>query len=145
MKAIIKKFNELTTTELYEILKLRAEIFVVEQDCPYQDLDDIDYDSLHIFYEKDKKVVAYLIIFKRKNDPDAVQIGRVVTLTHGSGLGTKLMEEGIKAIRDTSSARQAYLEAQTYCIGFYEKFGFKVISDEFILDGIPHVKMQLKI
>lgn len=144
MNLTIKKFEKLTTTELYEILKLRAEIFVVEQNCPYQDLDDIDYDSLHIFLEQNKKVVAYLRIFQNKDDPDTVQIGRVVTLTHGSGLGKKLMEEGIKAIQETN-AKQAYLEAQTYCIGFYERFGFKVISPEFILDGIPHVKMQLQL
>ena len=144
MNAIIKKFDELTTHELYEILKLRAEIFVVEQNCPYQDLDGIDYDSLHIFYEQDKKVVAYLRIFPQKNDINTLQIGRVLTLNHGTGLGRKIMEEGIKAIK-AMHGKKAYLEAQTYSIGFYKKFGFEVISDEFILDGIPHVKMGLKL
>ena len=145
MKAIIKEFDELTTSELYKILKLRAEIFVVEQNCPYQDLDDKDYFSLHIFSEQDKKVVAYARIFPKNDDPDTVQMGRVVTLKHGSGLGARLMEEGIKAIKERTDAKKIYLEGQTYCIGFYEKFGFKVISDEFILDGIPHVKMQLEL
>ena len=144
MNAIIKKFDELTTHELYEILKLRAEIFVMEQNCPYQDLDGIDYESLHIFYEQDKKVVAYLRIFPHKDDKNTLQIGRVLTLNHGTGLGRKIMEEAIKAIKE-AHGKKVYLEAQTYCIGFYEKFGFKVISPEFILDGIPHVEMELDI
>lgn len=145
MNAIIKKFEELTTKQLYEILKLRSEIFVVEQNCPYQDLDGIDYNSLHIFFEQNSKVIAYLRIFPKQGDENAIQIGRVVTMPHGSGLGKKLMEEGIKTIKSTTNATRVYLEAQTYSIGFYEKFGFKVISDEFILDGIPHVKMQLNL
>ena len=144
MNAIIKKFDELTAFELYEILKLRAEIFVVEQNCPYQDLDGIDYDSLHIFYEQDKKVIAYLRIFPRKDDKNTLHIGRVLTLNHGTGFGRKIMEEAIKAIKE-ANGKKIYLEAQTYCIGFYEKFGFKVISPEFILDGIPHVEMELKL
>ena len=144
MNAIIKKFGELTAFELYEILKLRAEIFVVEQNCPYQDLDGIDYDSLHIFYEQDKKVIAYLRIFPRKDDKNTLHIGRVLTLNHGTGLGRKIMEEAIKAIKE-ANGKKVSLEAQTYCIGFYEKFGFEITSDEFILDGIPHVKMKLKI
>ena len=144
MNLVIKKFDELTTVQLYEILKLRAEIFVVEQNCPYQDLDDIDYDSLHIFYEQGRKVVAYLRIFPKKDDRDTLQIGRVLTLNHGTGLGRKVMEQAVKAVK-TTNCKRAYLEAQTYSIGFYEKFGFKVISDEFILDGIPHVKMEFDI
>ena len=145
MNLVIKKFDELTNTELYELLKARFEVFVVEQNCVYQDMDDTDYDSLHIFCEQDKKVIAYLRMFPKKDDADTLQIGRVLTVNHGRGLGAKIMEQAIKVAKDSTSATKIYLEGQTYCTGFYEKFGFKVISDEFILDGIPHVKMQLKL
>ena len=78
-------FNELTTTELYELLKVRSEIFVVEQNCLYQDLDDIDYNSLHIFIEKNNEIVAYLRAFYKDNSKDVIQVGRVLTKKHGIG------------------------------------------------------------
>ena len=88
-----KYFEELSTNELYEILRARAEIFVVEQNCVYQDLDGIDYESLHVFAEEGGKVTAYLRAFYK--DEDTVQMGRVLTLRHGEGLGGKLLREGI--------------------------------------------------
>ena len=141
MKAIIKYFNELTTKELYEILKARSEIFVVEQNCVYQDLDDKDYESLHIFYEEDGKVAAYLRAFYR--DDSVAQIGRVLTLQHGTGLGGKLLKEGIAQIKEKMNPSRLYIEAQCYAIGYYEKEGFSMCSEEFLEDGIPHVKMTL--
>jgi len=96
-RAKAKTFQELTTRELYEILKARAEIFVVEQNCVYQDLDNKDYESLHVFYEEDGKVTAYLRAFYR--DDRIVQIGRALTLQHGTGLGGKLLKEGIAIIK----------------------------------------------
>ena len=92
MKLITKSFTELTTTELYEILKARAKIFVVDQNCIYQDLDDIDYRSLHIFYEDKGKIIAYLRAFEKDSSAKIVQMGRVLTLTHGTGLGGKLLK-----------------------------------------------------
>ena len=141
MKAAAKYFNELTTTELYEILKARAEIFVVEQNCVYQDLDDKDYESLHVFYEEDGKTVAYLRAFYRNGS--VVQIGRVLTLHHGTGLGGKLLKEGIAQIKEKMNPSQLYIEAQCYAVGYYEREGFRVCSDEFLEDGIPHVQMTL--
>ena len=143
MELVIKKFNELTTKELYELLKARAEVFVVEQECIYQDLDDIDYDSLHIFYKQDEKVIAYLRAYPKKNTKNVMQIGRVLTLEHGKGLGRKILEEGIKAIAEKTDAIKIFAEAQKRATGFYEKVGFKVISDEFLEDGIPHVEMEM--
>ena len=143
MKPVVKYFNELTTTELYEILKSRAEIFVVEQNCIYQDLDDKDYHSLHIFYESEGKVVAYLRAFIKDSVTNIVQIGRVLTLTHGTGLGGKLLKESISIIQKEMNPSSIYIEAQCYAIGFYEKEGFEVSSDEFLEDGIPHVEMIL--
>lgn len=134
-----KLFSELTTKELYEILKARAEIFVVEQNCVYQDLDGRDYESLHIFQEENGNVTAYLRAFFK--DDSTVQVGRVLTLRHGTGLGGKLLEEGIRIIRERMKPERLYVEAQCYAIGYYEKAGFRVCSDEFLEDGIPHVRM----
>lgn len=92
-----KFFPELTTRELYEILKARAEIFVVEQNCVYQDLDDMDYQSLHVFFEEDGAVTAYLRAYEKGDN--TVQMGRVLTRRHGTGLGGKLLREGIAQVR----------------------------------------------
>ncbi len=118
-----KSFNELTTKELYEILKARAEIFVVEQNCVYQDLDDKDYESLHVFHE-DGKVAAYLRAFYK--DDKVVQIGRVLTLQHGKGLGGRLLKEGIAQIKEKMNPKQLYIEAQCFATGYYEREGFRV-------------------
>lgn len=141
MEIAAKFFEQLTTRELYEILKARAEIFVVEQNCVYQDLDNKDYESLHVFYEENGKVIAYLRAFYR--DDRIVQIGRVLTLQHGTGLGGKLLKEGIAQIKEKMNPRQLYMEAQCYATGYYEREGFRVCSDEFLEDGIPHVQMTL--
>ena len=98
MKLTVKKFQELTTTELYEILKARAEIFIMEQDINYQDMDDIDYKSLHCFFTEDKKVIAYLRAFYQENDGDIVRIGRVLTLQHGNGTGRDLLEQSLRKL-----------------------------------------------
>ena len=145
MNLVTKYFHELTTTELYELLKSRAEIFVVEQNCIYQDLDDKDYHSLHIFYEENGKIVAYLRAFEKDSATKTIQIGRVLTLTHGIGLGGKLLKEGIKQIKEKLNPSTIYIEAQCYATGFYEREGFVISSDEFLEDGIPHVEMLLKL
>lgn len=145
MNLVTKYFHELTTTELYELLKSRAEIFVVEQNCIYQDLDDKDYHSLHIFYEENGKIVAYLRAFEKDTTTRTVQIGRVLTLNHGMGLGGQLLKEGITQIREKLNPSTIYIEAQCYATGFYEREGFVISSDEFLEDGIPHVEMILKL
>lgn len=141
MKTVVKKFDELTTKELYEILKTRAEVFVVEQNCPYQDLDSRDYGSLHVFIEDNDRVVAYLRIYRK--DEDTMQLGRVLSLKHGIGLGRMIMEEGIKQVKEKFACKKIFIEAQCQAIGYYEKAGFKVCSGEFLEDGIPHVQMIL--
>ena len=137
-----KYFDELTTRELYEILRARAEIFVVEQNCVYQDLDGIDYESLHVFAEEGGKVTAYLRAFYK--DKDTVQMGRVLTLHHGEGLGGKLLKEGIAQIRAKMHPAKICVDAQCYATGFYEREGFQICSEEFLEDGIPHVQMVLR-
>lgn len=145
MNTIIKSFNELTTTELYEILKSRAAVFGVEFNCAYQDMDDVDYNSLHVFVEEYGKVVAYLRIFANKTEAGTVQMGRVLTTKRGIGLGEKVVKAGIEAARTKMMAKKIYIEARTYTVDFYERFGFKVTSDEFYEVGIPHVSMELEI
>jgi len=145
MQLIVKEFNELTTKELYEILKSRAEIFIIEQNINYQDLDDIDYKSLHCFYQEDEKVIAYLRAFYKDDNKDIVKIGRVLTLNHGIGLGKKILSESLPEIKKILSPKKITMSAQKYAIGFYEKFGFKVVSDEFIEEEILHVIMELDV
>ena len=147
MNLYIKTFQELTTKELYEILRVRAEVFVVEQNCIYQDLDEKDMDSLHLFYEKDGRIQAYLRIFIKDPKTKLVQIGRVLTTmeTRGTGLGLEILEEGLKSAGRHFEAEEVYIEAQCYAIGFYEKVGFQVTSEEFLEDGIPHVEMRVRL
>ena len=144
MKLKSKYFTELTTNELYEILKARAEIFVVEQKCVYQDLDGIDDRSIHLFYECDGKITAYMRAFVKDEEKRIVQMGRVLTLEHGKGLGGKLLREGIAQVREKMNLAAIYIEAQCYAIGYYEKAGFCVCSKEFLEDEIPHVQMMLE-
>ena len=139
---VAKTFNELTTKEIYEILKARAAVFVVEQNIVYQDMDDKDYDSLHVYCEEDGKITAYLRAFE--TEPGVVRMGRVLTLQHGQGLGGKLLEYGLDEIRQRYSPKTIVIDSQCHAIGFYEKVGFEVCSDEFLEEGVMHVKMELK-
>ncbi|HIU25216.1 MAG TPA: GNAT family N-acetyltransferase [Candidatus Copromorpha excrementigallinarum] len=143
MELKVKKFNELTTAELYELLRARSEVFVVGQKCAYQDMDGRDYRSLHFFYEEKGRVAACLRAFSREGEEGTLQIGRVLTVEHGRGMGRRLLEESIKFIREKTEAKRLFMEAQEYAAGFYEKFGFTVTSDVFLEDGIPHVAMEL--
>lgn len=143
MELASKYFEELTTIELYEILKARSKIFVVDQKCVYQDLDNIDYRSLHIFFKEGDDVLAYMRAFKKETEAGVVQAGRVLTIEHGIGMGGKLLKEGIMQIKEKMNPRQIYIEAQCYATGYYEREGFKICSDEFLEEGIPHVQMIL--
>lgn len=143
MELKAKFFDELTTSELYEILKSRMQVFVVEQNCIYQDMDGIDYEALHIFFEENGAVAAYLRAYREKDEPGTVHIGRVLTLEHGKGLGGRLLKEGIKIIKEKFSPSKLYIEAQCHAIGFYEREGFKICSEEFLDAGIPHKSMEL--
>ena len=137
-----KWFKELTTGELYEILRSQAEIFVVEQNCVYQDLDGKDYESLHVFLEENGRVVACLRAFVKNNK--TAQKGRVLSLRHGEGYGAEILKVGIREIQKKMNPEKIYIEVQCYAIGYYEREGFKVFSEEFLEDGIPHVQMMLE-
>ena len=137
MKA--KLFEELTTKELYEIVRSRTEIFLLEQKIICQDFDGVDYEALHCFMEKEGRVVAYLRAYPTQ---DGVKIGRVLSLTHSKGLGRALMEEAIPAIREKFACDKILVHAQKHAQGFYEKLGFVVTSPDYLEEGIPHVTME---
>lgn len=137
----IKTFQELTADELYEILRARSEVFVVEQNCVYQDLDGDDKPSIHIWLSDGDDVVAVCRVCPAGTHMDQVSIGRVVTTKRGNGFGKRIMLEGIKAARDYFGAKRIDIEAQEYARGFYEQVGFRQSSAPFILDGIPHIRM----
>ena len=142
MKTLAKTFDELTNTELYEIMRLRQDVFIVEQNCPYFDLDGVDYKSVHVFIEDCGSLVAYLRIFPRDGEEGIIQVGRVVTRERKKGYGAAILSEGLRAARERFSPSGFYLEAQTYAVGYYAREGFEVVSDEFLEDGIPHVQMR---
>lgn len=142
MKLVVKTYDELTKEELYKVLQARVAVFVVEQKCPYQELDGRDDESFHVFYEDDDgAILAYLRAFMR--EPGVAQLGRVLTIRRGSGLGGKVLKEGIEQVRKRFAPQKIYLEAQVYAKGFYEREGFEACGEEFLEDGIPHVAMEL--
>jgi ElaA protein len=136
-----KRFQDLTVNELYELLRVRSEVFVVEQDCVYQDLDGDDQASIHLWLTVGDKVVAVCRVCPAGTHMEEVSIGRVITTERGKGYGKQIMLEGIRAAREYFGATRIDLEAQEYARGFYEQVGFRQSSDPFILDGIPHIKM----
>lgn len=143
METIVKSFTELSVEELYEILKLRADVFVIEQNCIYPDIDDKDRHSLHVFLKEQEEISAYLRVIEKGVSFDEVSIGRVVAKYRRKGLGTQVLKAGIQAAQKYYRAHKIIIEAQTYAKEFYEKQGFVQISDEFLEDGIPHIQMML--
>ena len=142
MNFICKKFSELSTIELYEILKARSQIFIVEKKMNCQDMDGVDLKATHFFIEQDGKVLAYLRAFYTDDSKTVVKIGRVLSITHGIGLGVEIMRKAMEYIKQNMKCQKIYIDSQKHAIGFYEKFGFKVVSDEFLEEGIMHVKME---
>ena len=142
METVVKKFEELTLWELYEILRIRSEVFVVEQNCVYQDLDEIDQEAYHVYLKENGKIWAYLRVIDKGKRLDEVSIGRVISLKRRCGLGGKLMEEGIKVAEEKFGAKRIKIGAQAYARPFYESAGFRVIKEEtYMEDGIPHIYM----
>lgn len=144
MKTIIKSFAQLTNEELYEILKLRIEVFIVEQNCPYQDIDGLDRQCLHAYLQDDDGVIqAYVRILPPGLKFTVASIGRVISCTRRQGLGTKIMKTAISYIFDNYATANIMIEAQVYAKNFYELLGFVCCSDIFLEDDIPHVRMIL--
>lgn len=145
MNIEVKRFDELNALELYEILRARAEVFVVEQNCVYQDLDNKDLGAYHVIIREDGKIVAYLRVLDRGVSYDTASVGRVITTAQGRGrgIGLILLNEGIKAAKEYFSADRITISAQCQARGFYEKVGFVAVSEPYLEDDIPHVRMIL--
>ncbi len=135
-----KLFHELTVAEIYEILKARSRVFQLEQGIRYLDEDDVDYDSLHCFFEENGCVIAYLRAFP---DNGKIRVGRVLTVTRGQGHGRLLMARSVEAAREKFGSRAVVMDAQKHAEGFYRKLGFVTTSGEFLEEGVVHVKMEL--
>lgn len=142
---ILKKFEELSVAELYEILKLRSEVFVVEQNCVFLDMDDKDQRSLHLMGLHENKLVAYTRLVPAGVSYEYPSIGRVVTspTARQNGFGKLLMEKSIQECRNIFSNTTIKIGAQLYLKKFYESFGFIQSSDTYLEDGIEHIEMLL--
>lgn len=141
MELVIKPFAELSVGELWEIYRLRNAVFIVEQNCPYQDIDTADLSAYHIFLRDDDGIEAYLRLLPPHTLFDTAAIGRVIAVKRHCGLATRLVNEGVAAAQRIFGADKIKLEAQVYARGLYEKCGFVQSSDEFLEDGIPHMEM----
>lgn len=146
MEVSVKTFQELNIQELYQILRLRSEVFVVEQDCVYQDLDNKDQKALHVLGIKDGQVVAYTRIFKPGDYFDNASIGRVVVAGNQRkyGFGKEIMKASMAAIDDRFPNTPIEISAQSYLIKFYSDLGFGAFGEEYLEDGIPHTRMIKK-
>lgn len=142
MNLVIKTFEELTAQELYDIYRARVDVFVVEQECVYHEIDDFDKVSTHMWFEDDGELVAYLRVLPPDTFFPEPAIGRVLALRRRDGLATKLIKEAINVIKDKFDTDRITIEAQVYARSLYEKIGFVQVSEAFLDDGIPHIKMQ---
>lgn len=139
MNTVIKPFDKLTTQDLFHIYKLRVDVFVVEQQCPYHEIDDIDLISHHIYLQQNTGILAYCRLYQQN---DAYHIGRVIAAIKHTGYGTQIMKTAIKFATEKLHAHTINIEAQTYAQKFYEKLGFVQTSEPFVEDGIPHIQMK---
>lgn len=143
MKILIKTFEELSLNQLYQILQLRSEVFVVEQDCVYQDIDGKDEKALHVLGYKDDVLVAYTRCFDKGIYFKEASIGRVIVKENSRkfGYGHQILKASIKAIEERFKTTQIKLSAQQYLIDFYESHGFITTGEGYLEDGIPHIAM----
>lgn len=140
-------FDELSTKDLYELLRLRQEVFVVEQECPYLDADGSDYDSYHLMgRDESGRIQAYTrLVPKGISYENYASIGRVATskAVRGQGMGRVVMQKSLEAIRSLFPDDPVKISAQCYLITFYESLGFQVVGEEYLEDDIPHIGMKL--
>lgn len=146
MEAVVKTFEELSTQELYQILRLRSEVFVVEQDCVYQDIDNMDQKALHVLGLKDGELVAYTRMFKPRDYFENASIGRVVVAQKQRkyGYGKQIMQVSMAALAQRFPKTTIEISAQKYLLKFYTELGFTTQGEEYLEDGIPHVRMIQK-
>ncbi|MDA3815954.1 MAG: GNAT family N-acetyltransferase [Prolixibacteraceae bacterium] len=143
MNVALKAFDDLSNSELYEILQLRSEIFVVEQNCVYNDLDGLDPEAFHLYASKNDVIIGYVRLSRPGARFSTASIGRVVTRKNyrHKGISTLLMKKAIGHIENEWDETMISLSAQKYLRNFYEGLEFVVVSDVYLEDGIPHYKM----
>lgn len=143
MEFVIKKFNELSTTELYAILQLRSEVFVVEQDCVYQDMDFKDQKAFHVLGIKEGMIIAYARVFDSGDYFKEPSIGRIIVKKEERKFkyGFLLVEESIHFIENNFTEKSILISAQKYLTRFYNSLGFIQQGGDYLEDGIPHIKM----
>lgn len=146
MKILVKSFDELTKQDLYDVLQLRSEVFVVEQNCVYQDLDGKDQKALHVLGFKNNKLIGYTRIFEPGIYFDESSIGRVVVAKkeRDYNYGYDIMKASIKAIKLHFKTSEIKISAQCYLNKFYTNLDFKNIGEAYLEDGIPHIAMIKK-
>ena len=146
LQIIVKSFSELTLQQLYAILQLRSEVFVVEQDCVYQDLDSKDQKALHVLGYQNNVLVAYTRVFKSGDYFKEASIGRVLVIStqRRYGYGKDVMKASITAVVDHFNTTTIHVSAQTYLKKFYNELGFRETGEEYLEDGIPHMRMVRK-
>jgi ElaA protein len=139
----IKIFDEFTISELYGILKSRIDVFVIEQNCPYPDLDDYDQKAVHIWAEEEGEILAYCRIFDKGIKYDEASIGRVLTTQkgRGKGLGKLLIKYAVETIENRYHSSAVRISAQNYLLNFYSEFGFEDTGKKYLEDDIPHTEM----
>jgi len=146
MEIQVLSFSQLSSQQLYEVLQLRSAVFVVEQDCVYQDIDGKDIKALHVLGFEEGVLAAYTRIFKAGDYLPKASIGRV--LVHEKyrklSLGQAIMKASIGAVSLHFKTKAIEISAQTYLLGFYQNLGFKPFGDSYLEDGIPHINMQTK-
>ena len=142
----VKSFEELSKLELYKILRLRAEVFIVEQDCVYQDVDDTDQKALHVILKKSEEIIGYTRLFWPGDYFEEASIGRVIISKkeRDNNYGSELMKASILAISEKMKEKKIKISAQTYLKIFYNNLGFLESGKEYLEDGIPHVAMFKK-
>lgn len=143
----VKTYSELSKAELYNLLQLRSEVFVVEQDCIYQDIDGKDQKALHVLGYKKEKLVAYTRLFKPGDYFEFSSIGRVVVAKNERHhkFGNAIMKASLKAIKNHFNESDIKISAQCYLKDFYQNLGFKTIGVGYLEDDIPHIAMVITI
>lgn len=145
MELICKHFSELTAAELYEIYRLRVSVFVVEQNCAYQEVDEADKTGWHLWLRDADGIAAYARVLAPGTVFPDVSIGRVIAVRRREGLGSRIVRAAIDAAQEHFGARRITIEAQSYVKALYSRLGFVQTGPEFLEDGIPHVPMQLQL
>ena len=142
MELICKHFTQLTRDELFQIYKLRVAVFIVEQQCAYPEIDDADQVAWHLWLQDGDGIAAYLRVLPPGATFDTASLGRVIAVKRRQGLGSRIVAEGVRTARERFGAQTITIEAQTYARSLYERAGFVQTSQEFLEDGIPHIRME---